>query len=500
MERVHWAYVTVHSPCQLANPALVHEKSYIDGKWVNALNGQTQPVYNKATNEVLAEVVDQGRQDTEMAVKAAEEAFQTWSKTTPHERHNYLLALFAKIQENAEDFARLIVAENGKAISDARGEVNYANSYVQWFAEEALRIQGYTTPSPNPSNRTTVIRQPVGVAALIAPWNFPLAMITRKVAPALAAGCTTVVKAPHEAPLSALALAYLAEEAGIPKGVINVLVSSRGKNESEMGKALCESTLVDKLSFTGSTRVGKILMSQSVNTLKKFSMELGGNAPFIVFDDADVDAAVNNAVACKFRCGGQTCISANRIYVHEQVHDEFVSKFVERVKKLRVGNGLDENINIGPLVNEASQDKAESHVRAMQKIGSEVVLGGDKGEGLFFEPTVVLVKPGERVPTDDEETFGPVAAIYKFHSEEQVLRLANDVRVGLAGYFFSENVHRCHRVAEALHVGMVGINTGMISSSTMPFGGVMESGFGREGGPTGIHEYLYEKALSFGGI
>ena len=500
MEKVHWAYVTVHSPCQLANPALVHEKSYIDGKWVNALNGQTQHVYNKATNEVLAEVVDQGRQDTEMAIKAAEEAFQTWSKTTPHERHNYLLALFAKIQENAEDFARLIVAENGKAISDARGEVNYANSYVQWFAEEALRIQGYTTPSPNPSNRTTVIRQPVGVAALIAPWNFPLAMITRKVAPALAAGCTTVVKAPHEAPLSALALAYLAEEAGIPKGVINVLVSSRGKNESEMGKALCESTLVDKLSFTGSTRVGKILMGQSVNTLKKFSMELGGNAPFIVFDDADVDAAVSNAVACKFRCGGQTCISANRIYVHEQVHDEFVSKFVERVKKLRVGYGLDENINIGPLVNEASQDKAEFHVRAMQKIGSEVVLGGDKGEGLFFEPTVVLVKSGERVPTDDEETFGPVAAIYKFHSEEQVLRLANDVRVGLAGYFFSENVHRCYRVAEALHVGMVGINTGMISSSTMPFGGVMESGFGREGGPTGIHEYLYEKALSFGGI
>ena len=317
--------------------------------------------------------------------------------------------------------------------------------------------------------RTTVIRQPVGVAGLLAPWNFPLAMITRKVAPALGAGCTTVVKAPHEAPLSALAMAHLAEEAGIPKGVINVLVSSRGTNESEMGLALCESPMVDKISFTGSTRVGKILMRQSASTLKKLSMELGGNAPFIVFDDADVDAAVSNALACKFRCGGQTCISLNRLFVHADVYDEFVQKFKDQVQQLRVGYGLDENINIGPLVSEASQTKAESHVRAMQDAGSDVLVGGDKGEGLFFEPTVVLAKQGVRMPTDEEETFGPVAVIYKFESEEEVIRLANDVRVGLAGYFFSQNVHRCFRVAEALHVGMIGINTGMISSSAMPF-------------------------------
>ena len=445
-------------------------------------------------------MVDQSRQDTEEAILAANEAFDTWSKTTAHYRHDLLLSLFYKIRDNSEDLARLIVAENGKALSDARGEVNYANSYVQWFAEQTLRIQGYTTPSAQPGVRTTVIRQPVGVAGLLAPWNFPLAMITRKVAPALGAGCTTVVKAPHEAPLSALAMAHLAEEAGIPKGVINVLVSSRGTNESEMGLALCESPMVDKISFTGSTRVGKILMRQSASTLKKLSMELGGNAPFIVFDDADVDAAVSNALACKFRCGGQTCISLNRLFVHADVYDEFVQKFKDQVQQLRVGYGLDENINIGPLVSEASQTKAESHVRAMQDAGSDVLVGGDKGEGLFFEPTVVLAKQGVRMPTDEEETFGPVAVIYKFESEEEVIRLANDVRVGLAGYFFSQNVHRCFRVAEALHVGMIGINTGMISSSAMPFGGVLESGFGREGGPTGMNEYLYEKALCFGGV
>lgn len=455
---------------------------------------------DKATTEVLADVVDQGAEDTYAAIDAASDAFPSWSKTTAHARHDMLMALFHKIQENADDLARIIVAENGKCLSDAMGEVNYANSYVQWFAEETLRIQGYTTPSPQSSVRTVVFRQPIGVAGLIAPWNFPLAMITRKVAPALGAGCTAVVKAPHEAPLSALAMAHLAEKVGVPKGVLNVLVSSKGDNEQAMGKALCESTKVDKISFTGSTRVGKLLMSQSAATLKKVSMELGGNAPFIVFDDADVDNAVANAMACKFRCAGQTCISLNRLFVHERVYDEFVEKLAAKVRELRVGYGLEPHVNIGPLVNEAGQHKAFEHVFQMEKAGSQVLVGGQKGEGLFFEPTVVLAAPHSRPPTDEEETFGPVAVVYKFSNEEEVVRAANDVRVGLAGYFFSRDVQRCFRVAEALHVGMVGVNTGLISSSTMPFGGVLESGFGREGGPTGIYEYLFEKAVSFGGL
>ncbi|KOS16109.1 succinate-semialdehyde dehydrogenase [Malassezia pachydermatis] len=485
---------------QLSNSALLQTKSYINGEWVNAQSGSVLPVYNKATGDLLAEVVDQSRADTEVAIDAASEAFKSWSQTTPHYRHDMLLALHAKLRDNADDLARIIVAENGKCLTDAKGEVNYANSFIQWFAEQTLRIQGYTTPSPVPGVRTVVMRQPVGVAGLIAPWNFPLAMITRKVAPALGAGCTAVVKAPHEAPLSALAMAHLAEEIGLPRGVLNVLVSSKGKNENDMGLALCESEKVDKISFTGSTRVGKILVSQSAGTLKKLSMELGGNAPFIVFDDADLDQAVANAVACKFRCAGQTCISANRLYVHAKVYDEFAEKFAAKVRELRVGNGMDQGVNIGPLVNEAGHDKAEHHVKQMLEAGSKLLIGGHKGEGLFFEPTVVLAKEGVRMPTDEEETFGPVAVLYKFNTEEEVLRMANDVRVGLAGYFFSQDVQRCFRVAEALHVGMIGVNTGIISSSTMPFGGVLESGFGREGGPTGMDEYLFEKAVSFGGM
>lgn len=444
--------------------------------------------------------MDQGLEDTKVAIKAAHDAFPSWSKTTQEHRHDLLYALYHKVRENVDDLAKIIVAENGKAMPDAIGEVNYANAYIQWFAEQTLRFQGYSTPSANPAVRSVVAKQPIGVAGLIAPWNFPLAMITRKVAPALGAGCTTVIKAPNEAPLSALAMAHLAEEVGIPKGVINVLVSARGENESEMGRELCESPLVSKVSFTGSTRVGKILMGQSASTLKKLSMELGGNAPLIVFDDADVDTAVKNVMACKFRCAGQTCISANRIYVHSKVYDEFVQKFIEQVRKLRVGYGMNEGVTIGPLVNETGQKKAEEMIKAMESVGSEVVIGGHKGEGLFFEPTIVLAKDGERMPTDDEEVFGPVAVVYKFESEEDVIRRANDVRVGLAGYFFSENVRRCIRVAEELHVGMVGINTAVISSAAMPFGGVLETGFGREGGFTGIDEYLFEKAMTFGGI
>lgn len=473
-------------------------QSYIQGQWVDAKSGATLKVHDKATGETLAEVINQAREDTKDAIAAAKAAFPAWSKRTGQERHDLLLALHQKVKENAEDLARIIVAENGKCLKDARGEVGYANSYLQWFAEQAIRVQGYTTMSPQPGNRTIVLRQPVGVAGLLAPWNFPFAMITRKVGPALAAGCTAVVKAPSEAPLSALALAYLAEEAGIPQGVLNVLVAARGDNESGMGMELCESHDVNKISFTGSTRVGKLLMKQSSGTLKKLSMELGGNAPFIVFEDADLDKAVAAAVACKFRCAGQTCISANRIFVHEAVADEFSRKFVDEVKKFKVGNGIEEDVQIGPLVSEAGQAKVQQHVDEMVKAGSQVLVGGHKGEGLFFEPTVVLAKDGAVQPTDEEESFGPLAVLYKFSSEDEVLRRSNDVRVGLAGYFFSQDVMRCFRVAEALNVGMVGINTGAISSNTMPFGGVLESGFGREGGPYGMDDYMVEKALTFG--
>ncbi|WFD38144.1 uncharacterized protein MJAP1_001092 [Malassezia japonica] len=485
---------------KLNYPALLHDKSYINGKWVDAKSGKTQPVYNKATQQEIRTIPDQGKADTEEAIDAAYAAFATWSKRTPKERHDLLMELYRKLQEHADDLAHIIVAENGKSLADAKAEVAYSNSFVEWFAEEALRVYGRTVPSPVGSVRNVVIRQPVGVAGLIAPWNFPLGMITRKVGPALAAGCTVVIKAPHEAPFSAFALAQLAEEVGIPAGVLNVLVSARGENESQMGLTLCESPKVRKISFTGSTRVGKLLMGQSANTLKKLSMELGGNAPFIVFDDADVSLAVDNAIACKFRGGGQTCISANRIYVQDAVFDKFSKALAAKVADFKVGYGMDKDVRIGPLVNEAGQKKVSEHVAKIKEAGGEILVGGEKGEGLFFEPTVAVAPQGKHMPTDDEETFGPLAVLYRFSTEDEVLEHANDASVGLAGYFFSKDVTRCFRVGEALQVGMIGINTGMISQNTIPFGGVKESGFGREGGPTGINEYLVEKALVFGDI
>lgn len=352
---------------------------------------------DKATQQEIRTIPDQGKADTEEAIDAAYAAFAAWSKRTPKERHDLLMELYRKLQEHAEDLAHIIVAENGKSLADAKAEVAYSNSFVEWFAEEALRVYGRTVPSPVGSVRNVVIRQPVGVAGLIAPWNFPLGMITRKVGPALAAGCTVVIKAPHEAPFSAFALAQLAEEVGIPAGVLNVLVSARGENESQMGLTLCESPKVHKISFTGSTRVGKLLMGQSASTLKKLSMELGGNAPFIVFDDADVSLAVDNAIACKFRGGGQTCISANRIYVHDAVFDEFSKGLAAKVADFKVGYGMDKDVRIGPLVNEGGQKKVGEHVAKIKEAGGEILVGGEKGEGLFFEPTVAVAARGKHM-------------------------------------------------------------------------------------------------------
>lgn len=438
--------------------------------------------------------------DLEAAIGAADVAFGPWSRKTPKERHDLLIGFYQRLQAHSEDIARLIVAENGKSLTDARGEVAYGNGYIEWFAEEAMRVYGYTTPSPMPAIRNVVQWRPLGPVGIITPWNFPLAMITRKIGAALAAGCTTVIKAPTETPLTPLALAQVAAEAGIPPGVINVIVTAKGLDESAVGRAMCESHVLRKISFTGSTRVGRILMSQSASTLKKLSMELGGNAPFIVFDDADPELAAENAAASKFRGSGQTCVSANRILVQEGIYDAFSKALCEKVRALPVGNGMDDGVRIGPLVSEAGVEKVAQHVDAMRTAGGQVLLGGERGEGLFYAPTVVSTAPGVPVPTDAEETFGPLAALYRFRDEPEALRLANDVNVGLAGYFFSRDVARCFRVAEALHVGMVGINTGLISQTTIPFGGVNQSGFGREGGPTGVREYLYEQALVFGGI
>lgn len=466
---------------------------------------------DKATLEEIGKVPAQSKEDTEAAIDAAYDAYPAWSKRTPKERHDMLYKLYHKINENADDLAHIIVAENGKPLADAKAEVAYSNSFVEWFAEEALRVYGTTVPSPSPGVRNVVIKQPVGVAGLLAPWNFPLAMITRKLSPALAVGCTAVIKAPCEAPLSALAFATLAEEVGFPAGVINVLIAPRGEDEQLMGQTLCESPKLRTISFTGSTRVGKILMKQSAGTLKKLSMELGGNAPFIVFDDANLDLAVDNLVGCKFRCTGETCVSANRIFIADKIFDEFAKKLTEKVSEFKVGYGMDKDVIVGPLNNEGGKKKVEEHVNKVKEAGGKVLVGGQPGEGLFFEPTVAVAAQGKPMvrarergvltqPTDQEETFGPLAVLYRFSSEEEVIERANSVDVGLGGYFFSQDVGRCFRVGEALQVGMVGINTGMISQNTIPFGGVKESGFGREGGPTGVDEFLVEKALVFSGL
>ncbi|KAF2021975.1 succinate-semialdehyde dehydrogenase-like protein [Aaosphaeria arxii CBS 175.79] len=483
---------------KLNDPSLLKDKTYVNGEWIGAKSGKTFEVHDPATGEVIGTMPEFDRADTEAAIAAAQAALPSFRKTTGRERSRLLRKWYQLMMDNADDLAKLITWENGKPLADANGEVTYAANFFEWFAEEAPRLNGATIPSSVPGNRIFTIKEPVGVVGLITPWNFPAAMVTRKIGPALAAGCTVVAKSPGETPFTAAALAELAHRAGIPKGVINIVTSD--KNTPELGKTITTSPAVKKVSFTGSTGVGKLLMTDSSSTLKKLSFELGGNAPFIVFDDADLDAAVAGAVASKFRSSGQTCVCANRIYVQSGLYDRFVEKLAEKVRGFKVGYGTDEGVTHGPLISEKAIKKVTEHVSDAVSKGAQVVIGGSPLRDLgarFFEPTVIRdMKPGMKIAS--EETFGPVAGIFRFDTEAEVVALANDTDVGLAGYFFSRDVERVYRIAEALEVGMVGVNTGLISDPAAPFGGVKESGFGREGSVMGIDEYVVTKMVTLG--
>jgi succinate-semialdehyde dehydrogenase/glutarate-semialdehyde dehydrogenase len=439
------------------------------------------------------------RSDTEAAIAAAAAALPSFRKLTGRERSRMLRKWYQLMMENADDLAKLVTWENGKPLADAKGEITYAASFFEWFAEEAPRMYGVTIPASVAGNRVFTTKEPVGVCGLITPWNFPAAMITRKMGPALAAGCTVVAKSPGETPFTAAALAELAHRAGIPKGVINFVTAL--KNTPEVGETITSSKTVKKVSFTGSTGVGKILMKQSANTLKKLSFELGGNAPFIVFDDADLDLAVTGAITSKFRSSGQTCVCANRIYVQSSIYDEFAEKFTEKVKDFKVGAGFEEGITHGPVIHDRAVSKVHAHVQDAINLGGKVLIGGQKLPDVganFYQPTVIRDMNAD-MQLAQEETFGPVAGLFKFDTEADVVKLANAADVGLAGYFFSKDIQRVYRVAEALEVGMLGVNTGLISDAASPFGGVKESGFGREGSHLGIEEYIVTKTVTLGG-
>ncbi|KFG78008.1 succinate-semialdehyde dehydrogenase NADP+ [Metarhizium anisopliae] len=488
-------------PPQLRDPSLLKQNvAYINGEWRAATSGKTFKVNDPSTGILIGTCAECDAQDTKLAIKAAADAFPAFRSLTGRERAKMLRKWYDLMVENADDIAKLITWENGKPVAEAKGEAAYAANFFEWFSEEAPRTYGDTIPATVPGNRVWTVKEPVGVCGLITPWNFPAAMITRKVAPALAAGCTVVCKAPGETPYTALAVAELGHRAGIPKGVVNVVTTL--SNTPEVGEVLTTDPAVKKVSFTGSTGVGKLLMKQSSGTLKKLSMELGGNAPFIVFDDADLDTAVAGAIASKFRGTGQTCVCANRIYVQEGVYDEFVKKFTEKVNAFKVGNGFEAGTTHGPLIHDRAVSKVEAHIKDAQSKGGKVVAGGQKMPDLganFFQPTVIRdMTPDMAMAT--EETFGPVAGLFPFKTEAEVVEMANKVEVGLAGYFFSRDLHRVYRIAEALEVGMVGVNTGIISDPASPFGGVKESGFGREGSKYGIAEYQVTKMITFGGM
>ncbi|KAJ7222512.1 succinate-semialdehyde dehydrogenase [Mycena pura] len=486
----------------LKDMSLVKTQAFIDGKWVDAKGGETIPVTNPATQEVLGTVPEMGVAETKDAIDAAAKAFPEWSRTTAKHRHDILMKLFALMHEHHDDLGRLITLENGKTLVDGKGENTYSASFIEWFAEEAVRTYGQHIPSAFPSLRNVTIKQPVGepVVSILTPWNFPSAMITRKLGAALAAGCTAVVKPPPETPFSCLALVELARRAGVPDGVINVVTTL--KNVREVGREMCENPIVKKVSFTGSTAVAKSLATMSASTLKKVSIEAGGNAPFIVFDDANIDEAVAGAIFCKFRTSGQTCVCANRIYVQSSVYAEFASRLTEKVAHFKVGDGLDESTTHGPLIHMRALDKVKAHIEDAIKHGAQVLAGGSHKEGTsFFHPTILSDVPTTAL-LNREETFGPLAALIKFETENEVIELANDSNVGLAGYFYSRDVGRVWRVAERLEVGtatVVGCNSGVIGQAAIPFGGVKESGLGREGGP-GITEYMNTKLIVFGGL
>ncbi len=489
------------SPLALLNdPTLLKTDALINGQWVKGAS--RFDVHDPSNGNKLADVANLGPADAEAAIAAANAAWPAWRAKTAKERSIILRKWYDLLMANQEDLGRIMTAEQGKPFPEAKGEVAYGASFVEWFAEEAKRVNGETLPTFDNNRRLMVIRQPIGVCAAITPWNFPLAMITRKVAPALAAGCPVVIKPAELTPLTALAAAELALRAGIPAGVLNLLTAD-GANSIAVGKVICASDVVRHISFTGSTEVGRILMAQSAPTVKKLSLELGGNAPFIVFDDADIDSAVEGAMASKYRNAGQTCVCANRLYVQDGVYDAFVAKFAAKVKALKVGNGFEEGVVQGPLIEDAAVEKVARHVADAVAKGGKVVAGGNKlqgqGAGHFFEPTVIADATADMLCAR-EETFGPFAPVFRFKTEEEAIDAANNTEFGLASYFYSRDVGRIFRVSEALEYGMVGINVGIIASEHVPFGGVKQSGLGREGSHHGMDEYVEMKYLCLGDI
>lgn len=477
----------------LKNKSLFKQQCFIDGQWLNADNGQVIQVVNPATDEIIGTVPKMGGNETKKAINAAQTAQIAWRKKTAKERSVILRRWYELMEENKDDLALILTLEQGKPLAEAKGEIQYGASYLEWFAEEAKRVYGDTIPGHMADKRISVIKQPIGVTAAITPWNFPNAMITRKAGPALAVGCSMVLKPASMTPYSALALGVLAEEAGLPPGVFNIITGSSG----EIGGELTSNPIVRKLTFTGSTEIGAQLIQESAGTVKKLSMELGGNAPFIVFEDADIDAAVEGAMMSKYRNAGQTCVCANRFYVHDSVYDQFIEKFKHAVTKLKVGNGLNKDVTIGPLIDRNALKKVKEHIDDAVNKGATVVMGGKALEGCFFEPTILSNVPFNAL-VSKEETFGPLAPVYRFESEEEVIHLANDTEFGLASYFYANDISRITRVSEALEYGIVGINTGLISNEMAPFGGIKASGLGREGSKYGIDDYLEIKYLCLG--
>lgn len=490
------------SPTELSlnDKSLLKHQGFINGKWVDAKSGSTFEVTDPASGKVIGLMPDMNKDDVEEAINAAAAALPSFRSTTPRERARMLHKWYELVMENIDDLANLITWENGKALAESEGEVKYAAAYFEWFSEEASRIYGDTIAATVPDHRIYTVKQPIGVCGLITPWNWPAGMVTRKIGPALAAGCTVVFKGPGETPLTSAALVELGIRAGIPPGVVNVVTSLH--HTPEVGTTLSESPIVKKLSFTGSTRVGKLLMKQASSTVKKLSFELGGNAPFIVFEDADLEAAVAGAASCKFRGSGQTCVCANRIYVQRSIYDAFAKALTARVNSFKIGPGYTDGVTHGPLIHDRAVAKQVEQIEDAVSKGAKILTGGHKMPELgvnFFKPAVIRDMTHD-MQLAHEETFGPIAGLFAFDTEADVLKFANDSEVGLGGFFYSKDVQRCYRVAEALEVGMVGVNLDIVSDVPMPFGGVKESGFGREGSKYGIDEYVTIKTVTVGGI
>ena len=482
---------------EINNQSLFIEKAYINGRWVDADDKSTLDVINPVNQEIIGQVPNCGAEETNVAINAAAEAQKKWQKYPAKEKASILRDFYALLCSNQDDLAKILTYEQGKPLAEAIGEIAYSASFIEWFAEEAKRVYGDLIPGHMHDRRTLVIKQPVGVVASITPWNFPSAMLARKVGPALATGCSLVCKPAKQTPFSALAFAYLAEEAGVPKGLLNVLTG----NAQTIGKALTDSEVVRKLTFTGSTEIGKMLLKECANTVKRVSMELGGHAPFIVFEDADIEAAIQGAIAAKYRNSGQTCVCANRIYVHEDVYEEFSKGFTKEAGKLKTGQGFDPSTDQGPLIDKAALAKVEEHVADAKNHGGQIALGGKPHQlgGLFYEPTVIK-DANDQMLVSYEETFGPVAPLFSFSSEEEVIERANNTPFGLASYFYTRDLAKSWRVSEQLEYGIVGLNTGIISTEMAPFGGIKESGMGREGSKYGIDDYLEIKYVSLAGI